>query len=216
MLKSIAIFCLFFLSFVGIVHAQTDNKKVLQFSGKVVTEDQGELIPLSYTNIAILGTSRGSYTGIDGFFSLVAQTGDTIIFSRLGYKDVEYVIPDSMNEQFYSWIQIMSQDEYLLPEAVILPWPDRDFLKIEFLALDVTDDLRSKAQENLAGDVLNELRHTIPADGGEAFQFQNKLFVQDYQYSGQYKPQNIFSPLAWKKFIDAWRRGDFKRKKKKE
>ena len=198
-----------------LVNAQESDRIVIQFSGKVVTEENGNLIPLPYTNIAILGTSRGTYTGIDGFFSLVAQSNDTIIFSRIGYEDVQFVVPDTLTEQFYSWIQIMTKGDYLLPEAVILPWPDRDYFEIEFLALDVSNDLRTKARENLAKELLENMRHTVSADGGETFALQNQRYIQNYQYSGQYKPQNIFSPLAWKKFIDAWKRGDFKRKKKK-
>ena len=27
---------------------------------------------------------------------------------------------------------------------------------------------------------------------------------------------NIFSPVAWKQFFDAWKKGDFKKNKKKE
>jgi len=29
---------------------------------------------------------------------------------------------------------------------------------------------------------------------------------------GQVPPQNIFNPIAWAEFIQAWKRGDFKRK----
>ncbi len=199
----------------GVLNAQEVERKVIQFSGKVVSEEGGELIPLPYTNIAIMGTSRGTFTGIDGFFSLVAQASDTVVFTRIGYDDVKYVIPDTLNEQFYSWIQIMTQGDYLLPEAVIMPWPDRDYFEIEFLALDVTNELRTKAQENLAKEVLDDMRHTVSADGGETFALQNQRYIQDFQYAGQYKPQHIFSPLAWVKFIKAWKRGDFKRKKKK-
>lgn len=215
MKKNILLLFLFIL-ITSVLVGQDIEKTVLQFSGKVVSEEAGELIPLPYTNIAILGTARGTYTGIDGFFSLVAQTGDTVIFSRIGYDDVQYTIPDSLNEQYYSWIQIMSQGDYLLPEAVILPWPDRDHFKIEFLALDVSNDLRSKAKENLAKEVLDNMRHTVSADGGETFALQNKQYIDGFQYAGQYKPQHIFSPLAWVKFIKAWKRGDFKRKKKKK
>ena len=31
-----------------------------------------------------------------------------------------------------------------------------------------------------------------------------------YSYMGQNPPQNIFNPLAWADFIQAWKRGDFK------
>ena len=40
-----------------------------------------------------------------------------------------------------------------------------------------------------------------------------KSEAQKYYYAGQAPPQNIFNVFAWAQFIEAWKRGDFKRKK---
>jgi len=193
------------------------KSKYIQFSGKVVSEDEnGEVTNLPYVAVGIVGTSRGTYSEFDGFFSLVAAKGDTIRFSSIGYRDAEIVVPDTLNSVFYSWIQIMSKDSVLLPEAVIFPWPDREHYKIEFLAMDVSDELNSAAKENIAGDIMVKIRETLPVDGGEAFDLEFRKQLNDYKYSGQYKPQNIFSPVAWAQFIKAWKRGDYKRKKDKD
>jgi len=207
------------LSFVtlSIFGQTTEQDSVIQFSGLVVSEDEsGEAIPLAFTNIGIVGTSRGTSSDYEGYFSIVARKGETVRFTRIGYEDVEYTIPDTLSQTLYYYIQIMSVDDNLLPEAVIFPWPDREYFKYEFLAIDITDELREKAEENLAADVLEELRYTVPADGTEASNVVMREYSQDFQYVGQTKPQNIFNPLAWKKFIDAWRRGDFKKKDKKK
>ncbi len=196
---------------------QQDSVAVLQFSGRVVTsDDNGDIIPLPYTNVAILNSSRGDYSDYDGFFSFVALAGETVSFSRIGYKTVEYVIPDTLDQSRYTYIQIMSKDSILLPEVVILPWPSREHFKQEFLALDVSNELREAALANLAENVMSELRYTIPADGTETSKYEFQKQQIEYQYSGQIKPQRIFDPLAWKQFVDAWRRGDFKKKKKKK
>lgn len=199
---------------------KTAQDSVIQFSGLVVTEgDDGDVIILPYTNIGIVGTSRGTSSDSDGFFSIVAKKGETVRFTSIGFRDAEYTIPDTLSKLLYSYVQIMSEDSFLLPEAVIYPWPDRDYFKYEFLAIDISDDLRDKADENLAKEVLDELRYSIPADGRETVGLELKQNARNFQYVGQTKPQNIFNPLAWKKFIDAWRNGDFKnkenRKKKK-
>lgn len=205
-----------FISFAG-YGQKIQQDSVIQFSGLVVTDGaDGEAIPLPYTNIGILGTSRGTSSDADGYFSIVAQKGETVRFTRIGFKDVDYTIPDTLSQTLYYYIQIMSEDENILPEAVIFPWPDREYFKYEFLAIDISDDLREKAEENLAADVLEELRYTVPADGGEATNIVLRENAQNFQYVGQTKPQNIFNPLAWKKFIDAWKRGDFKKKEKKK
>lgn len=199
------------------VDAQDEDRiTVVQFSGKVITaDDDGSPRPLPYTNVAVVGTSRGATADMDGYFSLVALAGEKIRFTRIGFKDVDFVIPDTLTTYHYSYVQIMTQDSFLLPEAVIFPWPDREHFKFEFLAIDITNAMRERAKENLAADVMSEMRYTIPADGNEAVDLQLRQYATEATYAGQIKPQNIFSPLAWKKFIDAWKRGDFKKKKKK-
>jgi CarboxypepD_reg-like domain len=189
--------------------------KVIQFSGMVFYEDEsGAPAPLPYTNVAVKGTNRGSSANVDGFFSFVALANETIVFSRIGYRTIEIKIPDTLRTDQYKWIQIMSEDDILLPEAIIMPWPSKDNFKQEFLAIDITDELRENAMANLAEEKLRDMRYTLPYDGSETTKMVIRQQATDYIYTGQIKPQNIFNPLAWKKFIDAWRRGDFKKKKK--
>ncbi len=197
--------------------SQEDSKDIIQFSGVVVTIDEyGEMIPLPYTTVAIQGTSRGTYAEIDGFFSVVAEVGDTMVFSRIGYQTVKHAVVDTFDSNFYSWYQIMSKDNVLLPEAVIYPWPSREHYKIEFLAMDVSNELRQRAKENLAKEILAQMQNSVPADGGEAYSLTVKNQIEEFKYSGQYKPQNIFNIASWAQFVKAWKRGDFKRKKTKE
>ena len=192
------------------------NKDAIQFTGKVVTSDEkGGIIPLPYTTIAVKGTSRGSSSEIDGYFSFVALKGETIIFSRIGFKSVEYTIPDTMRGDYYSWIQIMSTDNILLPEVVIYPWPSREHFKQDLLAMDITNELKEAARKNMAQDVLREMRYGVPADGREAASLSFRQTANRATYAGQIAPQRIFDVFAWKQFIEAWKRGDFKKKEKK-
>jgi len=193
-----------------------DPIKVVEFSGMVFYEDEkGNPAPLPYTNVAVMGTSRGAAADFDGFFSFVALPGETIVFSRIGYKTVEIKIPDTLRSTQYKWIQIMTEDNILLPEAIIMPWPSREHFKQEFLAIDISNELRENAQANLAEEKMKEIRYSVPVDGRETSSLVIKQQATDYVYTGQIKPQNIFNPLAWRKFIDAWRHHDFKKKDKK-
>lgn len=196
---------------------KNNNDFAIQFSGVVVTEDEksGDIIPLPYTNIAVKGTSRGTISALDGFFSLVALRGDTISFSYLGYQTVEYILPDSLDKHFYSYYQIMSKDDILLPEAVIYPWPSREYFKQEFLAMDVNNELQQKARENLAEEVLRKMINEVPADANEAIDLHLRQQAQAATWNGQFRPMKIFDLVSWQKFIKAWKNGDFKKKKKK-
>jgi CarboxypepD_reg-like domain len=189
--------------------------KVVQFSGMVFHEEGGNPVPLPYTNVAVMGTSRGAAADMDGFFSFVALAGETIVFSRIGFRTVEIKIPDTLVSDQYKWIQIMTEDNIILPEAIIMPWPSKEHFKQEFLAIDISNELRENAQANLADEKMKEIRYSVPADGRETTSLVVKQQATDYVYTGQMKPQNIFNPIAWKKFIDAWRRGDFKKKENK-
>jgi len=191
----------------------TEDLKYVQFSGVVVTEDDtGDIKPLPYTNIAVLNTSRGTISEFDGFFSIVAEVGDTIVFSRVGFATTSHVIADTLTHDYYSWYQVMSKDNILLPEAVIYPWPSRIHYKQEFLALDVSNDMRRKMEENMAEQVLKEMRYELPSDGTESYSYVLQDQIYEARYSGQYKPMNIFNPVSWAQFVKAWKNGDFKKK----
>ena len=198
-----------FLLIAGAVMAQ-DEAKVVQLSGQI--EDEKGVTPL-YTNISVKGTSRGTVCRIDGFYSLPVRENEVIIFSRIGFVDQEYQVPDNIEGTFISKDVVLKKDTLFLPEAVISPWPDRDFFEIEFLALEVDNYLEDIAYENLSPAKLEILRQVLPVDGTEVSRVELQQTAQAYYSAGQFRPQNIFNPLSWKKFIEAIRRGDYKKKK---
>ena len=103
---------------------KTVDKKLIQYSGMVVSADS--LFPVPYTSILIRGTKHGTISDYYGFFSFVAQENDVIEFVALGFKSTSFVIPDSLDDNKYSMIQVMNFDTYLLKEALILPWPTKE------------------------------------------------------------------------------------------
>ncbi len=190
-----------------------DSIKIVQISGKVVTEENERLIFVPYAVVAVKGTNRGTFTDFSGFFSIVVRTNETLAFSVLGYKDAFYTIPDTLTRDRYTIFQILTKDTILLPEAVIYPWPDPDYFTQEFLAMDVHDDLEDIAAENLSDKAMSLLREYLPSDGIENTSFYLRRQSASYYYEDQNRPMNIFNAFAWKEFIQAWKRGDFKKKK---
>lgn len=195
------------------VAAQNPDTAVVQFSGVVITDEGGRIEPLPYVNVYIQATKRGTFTGSDGFFSLVGRKGEVVIFSSVGYRDIAYVIPDSLSADRYSMVQIMTRDTILLPETFIYPWPSREHFKLEFLAMDVSNELEDRAAENLSDKALAQMMIYLPSDGDENADFYLRQQAESYYYAGQVRPMQILNAFAWKQFIDALKRGDFKRKK---
>lgn len=215
-MKKLLTFLLFISAVTTYAQQIPSQENLVQFSGLVLSEENGELVPLPFVNIALAGTNRGTYSNLDGFFTIVGQKGDTVMFSSIGYKPVSYVIPDTLQSNRYSVYQLMTQDTLLLPETVIYPWPSREHFRLEFLAMDVSSDLENQANENLAEEALKKMREELPADGNESADYYLRAQANAQYYNGQIRPMNILNPMAWKRFFDAWKRGDFKNKKKEE
>ena len=79
--------------------------------------------------------------------------------------------------------------------------------------MDVSYDLQERAAKNLASETINRMIEIVPADGNENADFYMRQQAKNYYHIGQTPPMNIFNPFAWKEFFEAWKRGDYKKKK---
>ena len=205
--------CLVLLSFK--LSAQESKEELIQFTGIVLDGSDEQLYPIPYTNIFIKDKGRGTYSDFKGFFSIVVEKGDNVVFSAIGFRTVEITIPDSLTDDRYSLVQLMSQDTVNLPMTVVFPWPSRENFKLEFLAMDVSSEMQQIAMENLAQDALTRGRSIVATDGDDHADYYLRQQSSQYYYDGQSPPSDIFSPVAWKKFFDSWKNGDYKKKENK-
>ena len=212
-MRNIFLFLAIFTLAAANVHGQentTENLNLVQFSGVVVTTDS--LLPIPFTSIMIRNTFRGTISDYYGFFSFVARMGDTIEFSALGYKRMNFVIPDTLSDHRCSLIQMLAKDTFLLKEIVIFPWPTKEQFKEAFLSLRIPADDITRAQRNLDAEQLGVLSSMMPMDGSMNFKYQMEQQSSRLYYSGQLPPNNLLNPIAWSKFIQMWQNGEFKKK----
>lgn len=211
--KSFPFFLLFTGLFVfGLVkfsYGQEHSRKVIQFSGLVVTGDS--LAPVPYTTVWVKNTRRGTITDFYGFFSIAVYERDTLRFSSVGFKDVSYVVPDTLSQSRYSAIQIMSQDTIYLTETVIYPWPTREQFRHAFMHTEIPDDDYDRAMRNLARAEMKERFQNFPMDGSMNYRHAMQQHANRLYYAGQAPPMRIFDPFAWSEFFKAWREGKFRR-----
>lgn len=191
------------------LHAQTP--RVIQFSGVVVSGDS--LQPVPYTAITIKGTYRGTMSDYYGFFSFVAQEGDTIEFSSIGFLKAQYRIPEKLEDNRYSIIQMLNQDTIMLPTTVVYPWPTREQIYDYFLKAPVPDDDLERAKKNLAQEKLINLSMTTPMDASANYRNTINQYNTRLYNAGQIPMNNLLNPIAWAKFVDAWKKGEFKKKR---
>jgi hypothetical protein len=192
------------------VHAQFDKLKdsVVQFYGLVMTADSLRGIPA--VSITVKGQNRGTITNEQGVFSIVVMKGDKIEFTSIGYKPKLVEIPRDLEGNQQSIIQLLVTDTLYLPATIIKPRPTREQFDRDFVNTHVPDDEIEIARQNTDEAKRRILSRALPADAREAASYYLKQSASKYYYQGQAPPQNIFNPLAWASFIQAWKRGDFK------
>lgn len=191
------------------LNAQSDS--LIQFSGLVLTSDS--LVAVPNTNVYIKHIGRGTVTNMKGFFSLIVEPGDTIMFSNIGYKKKEYAVPMDLKEKRYSVIQLLTRDTINLDETVVYAWPSPRQFKEAFLSLHIPADQLERARKNLEREKMQEIANYLPRDANEQMDFYAREQAAEYYYYGQIPPMNIFNPIAWAKFFKAWEEGEFKKDK---
>lgn len=110
----------------------------------------------------------------------------------------------------------MVSDTTYIDSVVIYPWPTKEMLRKAFLELEFEESDIDRAMKNLEREYLKEIGETMAYDADENVDYYMRQEAQKYYWAGQMPPQNIFNLFAWAKFIEAWKRGDFKTKKQRK
>ena len=185
------------------------NDNLIQVNGVVVTSDTLRTVPDA--TIQVKNKNRGVESASTGVFSIVCFKGDTLEFSCIGFRTKEYVVSKDAKNQYLTIIQPMIQDTFYLPETIVRPLPSREAFNYACTHWRIPNDYYEKARRNTNSRVMAALAYTLPRDGRET---QNRTMSQqakDAVYYGQQQPMNLFNPLAWVQFFDAWKRGDFRK-----
>lgn len=205
------------MSSITLVSAQEDSDLV-EVYGLVVTKNESgifEYVP--FATIGVEGTTRGSYANYEGMYSIVVKKGQTITFRAVGYKEVKVEIPTDIVGLYYSLTVTLESAPIVLEEVTVFPWPDRNNLTAEFLALQPTRsmELENIAKENLSKNELIAIANATDPDGKESASYYLRQQTSDYSYQGQVAPQSIFDPLAWGKFFKQFKKKEMTEKEKR-
>ncbi len=181
------------------------DSNLIQLSGVVVSEET--LAELPYTTVLDKTSKRGVFCDYYGYFTIVVYPGDTLIFSAYGHKKSNYVVPDTLVDNFYSIIHVMEVDTIDLPNVEVYPWPSREDFARAFVNMDPYDDAIRRAQRQLSGESLAFAAARLDVDGSLAYgtvqsQYQTQLYTQN-----QLPANNLLNPYAWSKLIKDWKEG---------
>lgn len=192
---------------IGFGQQQKDTLRLIQLSGVVVSSDSLEQMP--YATVFNKTVARGALADFFGFFSMVVEPGDTILFRYYGHKESSYIVPDTLKESRYSMVHLMMKDSSInyLPEVQVYPWPSRADFARAFVEMDPTEDALRRAQKQLSGESLAFIASKVSTDASLSYNYamnqQNtRLYTQ-----GQTPVNNLLNPFAWASFLQAWRSG---------
>ncbi len=190
---------------------QSEQDRIVQINGVTMTADSLRAVP--GVVVLVKNDNRGAVSTDMGVFSIVAYKGDTLVFSELGFRTNEFVIPDDIDGHYFSMVQLMTQDTFYLAESIIRPYPTQEEFNYAFKYWDIPDDRYERARRNTEALMLRAMAYNLPRDGGEHQSMYQAQQAANAVYYGQRPPTNLFNPMAWGEFYEAWKRGDFKKNK---
>jgi len=184
---------------------------VIQLYGVIMTADSLKAVP--FASVIVENKGRGTITNNDGVFSIAVNKGEHITFSCVGFKNRTILIPAKLEGNQYSVIQLMINDTNFLPATILRARPSRAQFERDFVNAKVDDDMYETARKNTSMSQKRIILSSLPYDGKEAVGASLTQQASKYYYSGQLPPMNLLNPSAWRSFINAWKRGDYKSKK---
>ncbi len=198
-----ALLILLFSFIVFTVVAQDTAKRVptdpINLSGVILDAENMEPVP--YTYVLLDEGRRGTVADNTGYFSFLAYPGDTIVFRSVGYQNRMFIIPEILDGNSYSMIELMVRDNLILDEVVVYPMPDIDV----FAKTILENDLSPKQIENIS-------RFKRNMDGLLKQEYENdKLYYDQWRYAKLYDmtglmpPNNFLNPITWSNFIRDWK-----------
>jgi TonB-linked SusC/RagA family outer membrane protein len=124
-----------------IVNDMNADERSLTIQGQVMENTEPPL-PMIGGSIMIKGTTLGTVTDSNGYFSIKAKKGDVLIFSCLGFTSYEYVVSRAIGNLNIS----LKEDTEVLGEVVVTGFSEEKKLNTisSVSALDVTKNLSSK------------------------------------------------------------------------
>ncbi len=205
--KVLWFFCLAF--FTQSVQGQSNppDSLLIQFSGFLITSDSASPIP--YANIQIKNEPRGAISNLEGFFSMVVEPKDTILFGSMGFKKASFVVPASVSNNKLNRIQTLQYDTFKYEETVVRPLPNKEEFREAFLNLKLPGDQYKAALKNLKTKKLNEVNKKIPLDALENYNYAIQQRHDQSFYSGGNRryytapgsgtpiPGSLLNPSAW-------------------
>lgn len=199
---------LIFLSLSG----YTQEENLVEVTGKVVMEQT--TAPIPGVVISVDGTDRGVQTNANGMFTIVLNKGERCTVEGGGFKSSGFSLPADYQQKYYTITIPLKIDTIYLEGVTIRQMTPREF-DFAFKYGYNPDEMLAASRSNMSPQTQAIMMSFMQRDGNEnqTLQQMNNYMRYGSQY-GQPSGTNLGNPSAWRDFIQAWKRGDFKGTKK--
>lgn len=201
---------LFFITALSLlfIGAYAQDKEPLQISGIVMDEFSK---PLPYSHIIITSAGKGGIADKQGRFSFIVYPNDTLLFSSMGHKRDQVIVPDDPESVHFAIDVQLERDTFDIKEVTVFPWATYEEFSEAFVSLNLPEDDYDRALANIALIQTWMELEGLPADPAASFKIAMQEHYSRNMYAGQ-PPNNLLNPFAWGQFIQAIRDGSFQRK----
>jgi hypothetical protein len=174
-------------------------KSPINLSGVILDAENMEPVPYAY--VLLDKGRRGTVADNTGYFSFLANPGDTIVFRSVGYQNRMFVIPDILDGNSYSMIELMVKDNVILDEVVVYPLPDIDVFAQTVLKKDLsTQQINDITKFKRSMNELLEQEYQK-----DKYYYDQWRYAKLYDITGLVPPNNFLNPITWSNFIRDWK-----------
>jgi len=210
---NILFFLLLPLSFIN--GQVNERNKLIQVSG-IITDDESNPVP--HVNLFSHKLRRGTMSELSGIYSIISLPGDTIYLSALGYRRMEFYLPNKIVGRQFNKDIVLETDTIKIEGVIILPWKTYEEFKRDVLAHQpILKPEIKNMYDNLAliHDIIsNTSSYQISPEAGYRYAMQQNANAM--MTKNQYPVNNLLNPFAWAKFFNGVKHGLLKNKKSTE
>jgi hypothetical protein len=183
------------------------SSKLVQFSGIITDTDSNSVVP--YVTITNLSNNNQKHAAnYQGYFSIIVNPGDSLIFSAVGFINRTVVLPNEITDYKYTEMVRLKPETVYLKAVRIYPWATIEEFNKEFLSMKVADDDMAIAKKNLSSKSIQAMILSLPRNASEISNSNYRYNFDRMQNVNMRQTNPFLNPFAWGKLMQQIFNGD--------
>jgi hypothetical protein len=181
------------------LYVQGQERKIVELSGRLTVDS---IHPAAYANVLIINKHQGVSSEFNGNYHILAHTEDTVVFSYLGFRKRQFVIPADVKGDVYEVNHRFVLDTIFLKKHNVKPQGDYNQFRQAVINTKVLPDPEVvTALANIQMILTQESLHPSPASAYENYRTA-MMNMALRPRPGQVPYFGFLNPIAWAKYID--------------